>query len=97
MVITNSGCAGRFGSLVIGADLPPTPVEPTERCLYFHDGSCLDCVLRCPVNALDESGDIDKQRCHRRLLSVAQEYKHLALADGCGKCAIGPCSFESAV
>jgi epoxyqueuosine reductase len=131
MVITDSGCAGRFGSLVIDADLPITPTEPKERCLYFHDGSCLECILRCPVDALDEAGShhpsatpqkdgvhpsdgahphtctdrrgtgrngrINKQRCYRRLLSVAKEYQHLALADVCGKCAIGPCSFESAV
>jgi epoxyqueuosine reductase len=104
MVITDSGCAGRFGSLVVDADLPITPTEPKERCLYFHDGSCLECILRCPVDALDEisqhphrNGRINKQRCYRRLLSVAKEYQHLALADVCGKCAIGPCSFESAV
>jgi epoxyqueuosine reductase QueG len=105
MVITDSGCAGRFGSLVIDADistelakvLPITPTEPRERCLYFHDGSCLECVMRCPVGALDESDPIDKQRCYERLLNVAQEYRHLGLADVCGKCAIGPCSFESAV
>jgi epoxyqueuosine reductase QueG len=105
MVITDSGCAGRFGSLVIDADilteldkvLPITPTEPRERCLYFHDGSCLECVMRCPVGALDESDPIDKQRCYERLLNVAQEYRHLGLADVCGKCAIGPCSFGSAV
>jgi epoxyqueuosine reductase QueG len=87
LVITDSGCAGRFGSLVIDADLPINPVEATERCLYFYDGSCLDCILRCPVNALEESGHLDKQRCHR----------HLGLVEVCGKCGIGPCSFESAV
>lgn len=97
MVITDSGCAGRFGSLVVDADLPIAPAKPKERCLYFHDGSCLECVLRCPVGALDEDNPFDKQRCYHRLLSVAKEYQHLGLADACGKCAIGPCSFESAV
>ncbi len=97
MVITDSGCAGRFGSLLIDADLPIAPAAPRERCLYFHDGSCLECVMRCPVDALDENGSIDKHRCYEHLLNVAQEYRHLGLADVCGKCAIGPCSFESAV
>ena len=97
MVITDSGCAGRFGSLVLDAELPITSSEPRERCLYFHDGSCLECVLRCPVDALDESGRIDKQRCNRRLLSSSKEFPHLSLADACGKCVIGPCSFASAV
>jgi epoxyqueuosine reductase QueG len=97
LVITDSGCAGRFGSLVIDADLPITPVGVTERCLYFYDGSCLDCILRCPVSALDENGHVDKQRCYRHLISVAKAYEHLGQVDVCGKCAIGPCSFESAV
>jgi len=97
MVITDAGCAGRFGSLVIDTDLPITPAKPRERCLYFHDGSCLECVLRCPVGALDENDPIDKQRCYHRLLGVAEKCQYLGPADVCGKCAIGPCSFESAV
>jgi epoxyqueuosine reductase len=97
MVITDSGCAGRFGSLVIDAELPITPAESRERCLYFYEGSCLECVLRCPADALDENGGIDRHRCYRHILGVAKEYEDLGLADVCGKCAIGPCSFESAV
>jgi epoxyqueuosine reductase len=97
MVITDAGCAGRFGSLVLDAELPSTPIEPRERCSYFHDGSCLECVLRCPANALDVSLPLDKQGCHRHLHSVARQYEELGLADVCGKCAIGPCSFQSAV
>jgi epoxyqueuosine reductase len=97
MVITDVGCAGRFGSLVLDAELPSTPLELRERCSYFHDGSCLECVLRCPANALDGSLPLDKQSCHRHLHGVAQQYEDLGLADVCGKCAIGPCSFQSAV
>ena len=97
MVITDSGCAGRFGSLVLNADLPVSPAPPRQRCLYFHDGSCLECVTHCPANALDANSPLDKQRCYRHLLDVAQQYTELGLVDVCGKCAIGPCSFESAV
>ncbi len=97
MVITEAGCAGRFGSLVIDAPLPIAPAPNHERCLYFHDGSCLECVLRCPVRALDASAPLDKQRCYQRLLDVARQYENLGLADVCGKCAIGPCSLTSAV
>lgn len=96
MVITDAGCAGRFGSLVVDADLPVSAQEPRERCLYFHDGSCRACVTRCPVDALIEGG-IDKQRCWNRCLEVAEVYKQVGKAEACGKCAIGPCSFESAV
>jgi epoxyqueuosine reductase len=97
MVITDAGCAGRFGSLVLDAELPSTHVEPRERCSYLHDGSCLECVLRCPANALDANLPLDKQRCHRHLHTVARQYEDLGLVDVCGKCAIGPCSFQSAV
>jgi epoxyqueuosine reductase len=97
MVITDAGCAGRFGSLVLDAGLPVSELVPRQRCLYFHDGSCLECVARCPVSALDPDVPLDKQSCHRQLHSVAEVYQSLGLVDVCGKCAIGPCSFESAV
>jgi epoxyqueuosine reductase len=97
MVITDAGCAGRFGSLVLDVLLPVTQAENRERCLYFHDGSCLECVMRCPVGALDAGVPLDKQRCYQRLLEVARQYEDLGLADVCGKCAIGPCSLASAV
>jgi epoxyqueuosine reductase QueG len=97
MVITDAGCAGRFGSLVMDADLPISPAEPRQRCLYFHNGSCLECVQRCPVGALDSGQPIDKYRCYDHLLGVASKLQAIGLADVCGKCAIGPCSCESAV
>jgi epoxyqueuosine reductase len=93
MVITDAGCAGRFGSLVVDAELPAAPAPPRERCRYFYDGSCADCVSRCPVEALSEDGAMDKQRCHRRLLDIAAEFG----AKACGKCALGPCAMEPAV
>ena len=99
MLITDAGCAGRFGSLVIDALLEPTssPDEPaTPRCSYLVDGSCQACVHRCPVGALTESG-LDKQRCYRRLLEVADSFPELGLADACGKCAVGPCALEPPV
>ncbi|MEJ2210349.1 MAG: epoxyqueuosine reductase [Anaerolineae bacterium] len=97
MVITDAGCAGRFGSLVLDADLPAAPAPPRERCLYFYDGSCLECVYACPAGALDTDEPLDKQACYRRLLDVAAAYEDLGLADVCGKCATGPCALESAV
>jgi epoxyqueuosine reductase len=93
MVITDAGCAGRFGSLVIDADLRIAPLEARERCLYFRDGSCRECVSRCPVGALSEEGSMHKQRCHRRLLEIEAKFATKA----CGKCAMGPCALEPAV
>lgn len=97
MVITDSGCAGRFGSIVTDADIEFTAPPPKERCLWFHDGSCWECITRCPVDALSPEGAIDKFRCNQRLLGLAKLFGGDELADACGKCAIGPCSFESAV
>jgi len=102
MLITDSGCAGRFGSVVTDAVIPFTTPPPKERCLYFHDGSCWECITRCPVNALGMDGSIDKHRCNHRLLGLAKVFDPQGfdvedVADACGKCAIGPCSLQSAV
>jgi epoxyqueuosine reductase QueG len=98
MLITDAGCAGRFGSLVVDVPLQPSssPDEPiVQRCSYFVDGSCLACVRRCPVGALTEA-ELDKQLCYQRLLQVADGFPALGLADVCGKCAVGPCALSPA-
>jgi epoxyqueuosine reductase len=99
MVITDSGCAGRFGSIVLGADLEPAyeraGVSPA-RCRYLLDGGCRACVARCPVGALTEDG-LDKRRCYERCLEVAEQHQGLGLVEVCGKCATGPCALRSGV
>jgi epoxyqueuosine reductase QueG len=95
MVITDAGCAGRFGSVVTDVELPPTSPRHRERCLHFSDGSCRVCVARCPADALSETGGIDKQRCWARCLEAGRQFKRLGPSEVCGKCAIGPCSFAS--
>lgn len=102
LVITDAGCAGRFGSLVLDAELPVESVKAAnsgsqERCLYYADGSCLECVMRCPANALSEDEPLDKQRCWYRCQAVAEAFRDIGLAEVCGKCAVGPCSVASAV
>ena len=97
MVITDAGCAGRFGTVVLDAEIPIWKTEPRERCLAFLDSSCLECVARCPASALDASEPLDKHRCHEHLHGVARAYEDLGLVDVCGKCVIGPCSLGSAV
>ncbi len=97
MVITDAGCAGRFGSVVIDAELPAYRPEPKERCLYYHDESCVVCVTRCPIGALDEEQGIDKQRCWARCLEVARKYAGVGRAEACGKCTIGPCALKNPV
>lgn len=95
MVITDAGCAGRFGSVVTDLDLPSTSTAQKKRCLYFHDGSCRACIARCPIDALSETGGLDRQGCWSRCLRVGSTFRHLGPCEVCGKCAMGPCSFES--
>ena len=93
MLITDAGCAGRFGSIVLDSDIS-TPAGPRhERCLYFHNGTCASCVGRCPVAALRTDGSFDRGRCYESLLEVDAYFSDLPLTDVCGKCAVAlPCS-----
>lgn len=91
-VITGKGCAGRFGSFVIDAGIPPSPRPQDEFCLFKKEGQCLYCVKACPAGALTEQG-LDKQACYRRLLEVAKTFQDLGLCDVCGKCSLGPCAY----
>lgn len=94
MLITPSGCAGRFGSLIISAEIPPTPRPTVEYCSYKRDGKCQFCVNNCPTGALTLEG-LNKQKCYERLLKIDQEFPDLGLCDVCGKCAIGPCALKA--
>jgi epoxyqueuosine reductase QueG len=99
LVITDAGCTGRFGSLVVDIDLPIHKPPHKERCLYYANGDCLDCVLACPVAALDEDEPFDRRACWNQCLKNGDLF--LDIADDvhvCGKCAVmGPCALESAV
>lgn len=97
LIITDAGCAGRLGSLVIDAGLPIHKPIPRERCLFFHDGSCTECLMNCPAGALDADGSIDKQACWRRCQDVARDFGDLGAPHICGKCSVGPCALESAL
>jgi epoxyqueuosine reductase len=91
MVITDAGCAGRLGSLVVDVDLPVGVARRTERCIHLREGGCLECVARCPVGALSELRGIDRHACWERCLAAAKEPESFG-AHVCGKCATGPCA-----
>lgn len=91
MLITPSGCAGRFGSMVIDVPLAPTPRRAGQPCLYYRQGKCLVCVKKCPTGALTEKG-LNRQKCYSYLLEVDSFYSGLGMCDACGKCATGPCA-----
>lgn len=93
LLITKYGCAGRVGSLVVDAEIEPTPKIKGERCVHKKGGQCLDCVYLCPVNAL-KAGTFDRKRCYQWLLKVDQYFSDLPLTDVCGKCSTGRCALE---
>ncbi|MCP4024423.1 MAG: epoxyqueuosine reductase, partial [Desulfobacteraceae bacterium] len=99
-LITPSGCAGRYGSLVTNAPLEDSPlVTEKELCLYKNGHKCLVCAKRCPVKAVRPDDVIDRQRCWKRLnynrdetdiLKGLEKTTHV-----CGKCqVVVPCSFK---
>jgi epoxyqueuosine reductase len=96
LLITDAGCAGRFGSVVLDAELEPTTSAPLERCLHFAGGTCRACVTACPVGALRLASpgeeNLDRKACYARLLEVEATLE----ADCCGKCSLGPCALGPA-
>ncbi len=98
LIITDAGCAGRFGSMLFRAKIDSKPVESKERCLYFYNGSCKLCIKRCPVNALEEDGRFDREACYQRIKQTGALFSDLQLPGACGKCSVGlPCSLNSSV
>lgn len=96
-LITERGQAVRLGSLVVHAQLPPTPRpyhDPFAYCLYYTHGSCRSCVDRCPVASVRVEGR-DKEPCIHHLdvettAHVKREYGFEGY--GCGLCQTGvPC------
>ncbi len=99
LVITDAGCTGRFGSIVIDADLCIDKPVQKERCEYYAFGTCMSCIFGCPADALAEDEPIDRQVCWDQCLKNADEFLDIGPeVQCCGKCAVvGPCAFKSAV
>jgi len=87
LIITPSGTAGRLGSIIIDADIPPTQRPETSYCLYYKTGKCKVCVEKCPTGALTET-TFDRFRCNAYL-----DGKNIHdLQQGCAMCSSGPCA-----
>lgn len=105
MLITEAGCAGRFGSLVVDVPISiETERESIRKCGSVLEGfcaakagaECADCVSNCPVGALSKDA-LDKTRCYEWLLQVDKTFPDLGLCDVCGKCAVGRCALQAAL
>ena len=95
LLITYKGCAGRLGTVLTAAELPPTPRLDKERCLYYANGSCRYCVDHCPRQALstDRTQDMRRRECLDQCDLPTPYRKEGSGAECCGKCAIGPCAY----
>jgi epoxyqueuosine reductase QueG len=92
MFITESGCCGRLGTLVTSAQIAPDPRPAEEACLYRRNGTCKQCVTRCPSGALREDG-FDRHLCYKTCLRNAALHAALGGPGVCGKCTVGvPCA-----
>jgi epoxyqueuosine reductase QueG len=93
LLITDAGCAGRLGSMVIDADIAPSPRLEDITCSHCLNSECMVCQKVCPVGALDPAG-FNRHACYQQLLRVADAYEDLGLCDVCGKCSVGPCAMR---
>jgi epoxyqueuosine reductase QueG len=107
MLITKSGCCGRYTTLVTNLDVKPDHPIDDELCLFRKNGSCGICVQKCPMGALSTSG-YDRKNCYSLLKENARVYTEYgssyieaesgkANSEGsevCGKCITeSPCAF----
>ena len=96
-LITPLGQAVRLGSVIVGAQLPPTPRPYTgayDYCLYFSGEDCTACADRCPVGSMN-SNRRDKLACAEHLEVTTAEFVQREFGFkgyGCGLCQTGvPC------
>jgi epoxyqueuosine reductase len=88
-LITKLGSAGRLGSVIVSADLAPTPRSYQSRDEYCS--KCGSCIPRCPPIAITKRGK-DHIVCSDYLDRVKVRYSPRY---GCGKCQAGvPCEYR---
>jgi epoxyqueuosine reductase QueG len=97
MLITEKGCCGRFGSIIINCEIKnyKDTGKVKEKCLNKLNGNCGICQKRCVANAY-KNNSFNKEICYKQCLDNAEYYKDTAgYADVCGKCLVGlPCSIQ---
>ena len=94
--LTPVGKAIRCGSVVVAADLPVTPRVYNSHhaaCPYLVDGSCGECIARCPAGAIGPDGH-DKEKCdeYQSVSLRPLRHRYSVFITGCGLCQTGvPC------
>jgi len=79
---------------------PRTAENPYSNCLFYVDGSCTACILRCPAGAITEEGH-DKIKCQAYLRDIGYSaalkggYDNDKSVAGCGLCQTKvPCEYR---
>ena len=91
MLISESGCCGRYFSVVTNLDIQPDAPFKEERCLFRRTGKCGICMRRCVGSVLGKDG-FDRDGCNR-ICSGNEERMGQSV---CGKCVVGlPCSYRA--
>lgn len=91
MLITDEGCCGRIGSIITNLIVDPDIPIQTEYCLNKKNGTCGQCIKRCPVNALS-NGKYEVMICRQQCDKNRAVYHNI---NTCGKCTVGvPCTFK---
>ena len=91
MLITESGCCGRFFSVITDMELDNDRPLESERCIHKATGGCGVCMERCVAGALGENGFV-RSDCY----DVCMENMREKGADVCGKCVVGlPCTHRT--
>jgi epoxyqueuosine reductase len=92
-LITRQGKAMRFCTIIVEGQLPPDRrlyKKHTEWCKFYADGTCGDCINRCPVHAITKEGH-DKDVCSAYLQTIKNEtgpdiLRNSNYIAGCGLC-----------
>ena len=64
-LISEVGCNIRICSVITNAPLEVTPRksdDPYTNCLYYSKGTCRECEIKCPGEAINQNGH-DKKKC----------------------------------
>jgi epoxyqueuosine reductase len=80
-LITEKGCAGRYGSVITTEVIPATPRPYSE--IYEYCTMCGECIPRCPSGAITMEGK-DVTRCSEYM--DTQIKPRFTPRYGCGKC-----------
>jgi len=94
LLITESGCAGRFGSFIIDREVDYNSVVSEKYCFYKYNKSCGVCVKNCPSGALGYQG-LDKAKCSKWINDITEKYfEGVRIFRSCGKCIALPCALK---